>query len=70
MLRQHQRTITKAQRELDRERERLERQEKKLIADIKKSAKANQMVRDKRIWSCKRTLCKVLTLEYYRVLAK
>lgn len=45
MLRQHQRTITKAQRELDRERERLERQEKKLIADIKKSAKANQMVR-------------------------
>lgn len=44
MLRQHQRTITKAQRELDRERERLERQEKKLIADIKKSAKANQMV--------------------------
>lgn len=45
MLRQHQRTITKAQRELDRERERLERQEKKLIADIKKSAKANQMVK-------------------------
>ncbi|KAI8076867.1 vacuolar sorting protein DID4 [Halteromyces radiatus] len=43
MLRQHQRSITKAQRELDRERERLERQEKKLIADIKKSAKANQM---------------------------
>lgn len=52
MLRQHQRTITKAQRELDRERERLERQEKKLIADIKKSAKANQMVRDERIWPC------------------
>lgn len=46
MLRQHQRAITKAQRELDRERERLERQEKKLIADIKKSAKANQMVTD------------------------
>lgn len=45
MLRQHQRTISKAQRELDRERERLERQEKKLIADIKKSAKANQMVK-------------------------
>ncbi|KAI9306515.1 Snf7-domain-containing protein [Cunninghamella echinulata] len=43
MLRQHQRSITKAQRELDRERERLERQEKKLILDIKKSAKANQM---------------------------
>lgn len=46
MLRQHQRTISKAQRELDRERERLERQEKKLIADIKKSAKANQMVKN------------------------
>ncbi|CAO3593335.1 unnamed protein product [Absidia cylindrospora] len=43
MLRQHQRSITKAQRELDRERERLERQEKVLISDIKKSAKANQM---------------------------
>ncbi|KAI8329073.1 charged multivesicular body protein 2a-like protein [Chlamydoabsidia padenii] len=43
MLRQHQRSITKAQRELDRERERLERQEKVLINDIKKSAKANQM---------------------------
>ncbi|ORZ12237.1 Snf7-domain-containing protein [Absidia repens] len=43
MLRQHQRSITKAQRELDRERERLERQEKILISDIKKSAKANQM---------------------------
>lgn len=28
---------------MDREREKLERQEKKLIADIKKSAKANQM---------------------------
>ncbi|ORZ15070.1 Snf7-domain-containing protein [Absidia repens] len=43
MLRQHQRSLTKAQRELDRERERLERQEKVLISDIKKSAKANQM---------------------------
>ncbi|KAI7869722.1 Snf7-domain-containing protein [Spinellus fusiger] len=43
MLRQHQRSITKAQRELDRERTKLERQEKTLIADIKKSAKANQM---------------------------
>ncbi|KAI8886561.1 Snf7-domain-containing protein [Backusella circina FSU 941] len=43
LLRQHQRSLTKAQRELDREREKLERQEKKLIADIKKSAKDNQM---------------------------
>ncbi|KAH8555439.1 Snf7-domain-containing protein [Umbelopsis sp. PMI_123] len=43
MLRQHQRSLNKAQRELDRERVKLEQQEKKLIADIKKSAKANQM---------------------------
>ncbi|GAB5587793.1 ESCRT-III subunit protein did4 [Umbelopsis nana] len=43
MLRQHQRSLNKAQRELDRERIKLEQQEKKLIADIKKSAKANQM---------------------------
>lgn len=44
MLRQHQRTLQKAQRELDRERVKLEAQEKKLISDIKKSAKANQLV--------------------------
>ncbi|KAL1918194.1 uncharacterized protein VTP21DRAFT_3460 [Calcarisporiella thermophila] len=43
MLRQHQRSLNKAQRELDRERSRLEQQEKKLVADIKRSAKANQM---------------------------
>ncbi|KIJ29861.1 hypothetical protein M422DRAFT_268639 [Sphaerobolus stellatus SS14] len=42
-LRQHQRALAKAQRELDRERSKLEQQEKKLIADIKKSAKAGQM---------------------------
>lgn len=44
-LRQHQRSLTKATRELDRERSKLEQSEKKLIADIKKSAKAGQMVR-------------------------
>lgn len=44
LLRQHQRALQKAQRELDRERTKLEQQEKKLIAEIKKSAKANQMV--------------------------
>lgn len=44
-LRQHQRSLTKAQRELDRERTKLEQSEKKLIIDIKKSAKAGQMVR-------------------------
>lgn len=43
MLRQHQRTLNKAMRELDRERGKLEKQEQKLIADIKKSAKAGHM---------------------------
>jgi hypothetical protein len=43
-LRQHQRALTKAQRELDRERTKLEQSEKKLIMDIKKSAKAGQLV--------------------------
>ncbi|TFK72568.1 Snf7-domain-containing protein [Pluteus cervinus] len=42
-LRQHQRSLAKAQRELDRERTKLEQSEKKLIADIKKSAKSGQM---------------------------
>ncbi|KAK9332904.1 Snf7 family [Lipomyces starkeyi] len=42
-LRKHQRALEKAQRELDRERQKLEQQEKKLIADIKRSAKANQI---------------------------
>lgn len=35
--------MERAQRELDRERQKLESQEKKLIADIKKAAKAGQM---------------------------
>lgn len=43
-LRQHQRSLAKAQRELDRERAKLEQSEKKLIADIKKSAKTGQIV--------------------------
>ncbi|CAG8644004.1 17879_t:CDS:2, partial [Acaulospora morrowiae] len=43
LLRIHQRTLQKAQREMERERSKLEISEKKLIADIKKSAKANQM---------------------------
>ncbi|EGN96113.1 hypothetical protein SERLA73DRAFT_141307, partial [Serpula lacrymans var. lacrymans S7.3] len=43
-LRQHQRALTKAQRELDRERSKLEQSEKKIVQDIKKSAKAGQMV--------------------------
>ena len=44
MLRQNQRALTKAIRELDRERSKMEQQEKKVIADIKKMAKAGQMV--------------------------
>ncbi|KAI8811728.1 chromatin modifying protein 2a [Cladochytrium replicatum] len=43
MLKQYQRSLTKAQRDLDRERTKLEQQEKKLIADIKQMAKKNQM---------------------------
>lgn len=43
MLRQNQRALNKAMRELDRERSRLEMQERKVIADIKKMAKMNQM---------------------------
>lgn len=42
MLKQHQRSLTKASRELDRERTKLEAQEKKLIIEIKKSAKNGQ----------------------------
>ena len=45
LLRQNQRALNKAMRELDRERARMEQQEKKVIADIKKMAKAGQMVR-------------------------
>ncbi|KAK6466614.1 charged multivesicular body protein 2a [Huso huso] len=43
MLRQNQRALTRAMRDLDRERQRLEQQEKKIIADIKKMAKQGQM---------------------------
>lgn len=43
LLRQNQRSLNKAIRELDRERSKMEQNEKKLIADIKKMAKENQM---------------------------
>jgi hypothetical protein len=43
-LRQHQRSLQKAQRELERERSKLEQQEKRTMADIKKNAKAGNMV--------------------------
>jgi hypothetical protein len=44
MLRENQRMITRSVRELDRERTKMESQEKKIVADIKKAAKAGQMV--------------------------
>ena len=44
MLRQNQRALNKAMRDLDRERTQLENQEKKVIMDIKKMAKMGQMV--------------------------
>lgn len=43
ILKQNQRALNKVIRELDRERNNLERQEKKLIGDIKKMAKSGQM---------------------------
>ena len=44
MLRKNQRALNRAVRDLDRERARMEQQEKKVIADIKKLAKDGQMV--------------------------
>lgn len=44
MLRQNQRALNKAMRDLDRERQKMEQQEKKVIMDIKKMAKLGQMV--------------------------
>ncbi|XP_055377998.1 charged multivesicular body protein 2a [Condylostylus longicornis] len=43
MLRKNQRALNKAMRDLDRERMRMEQQEKKIIADIKKMAKDGQI---------------------------
>jgi len=43
LLRQNQRALNKAMSELDRERAKMEQQEKKIIADIKKMAKQGQM---------------------------
>lgn len=44
MLRKNKRALDKAIRDLDRERQRMDQQEKKIIVDIKKMAKENQMV--------------------------
>lgn len=43
MMKQNQRALNRVMRELDRERTKLENQEKKMIADIKKMAKQGQM---------------------------
>ncbi|XP_051159539.1 charged multivesicular body protein 2a [Leptopilina boulardi] len=43
MLRKNQRALNRAMRDLDREKMRMEQQEKKIIADIKKLAKEGQM---------------------------
>jgi charged multivesicular body protein 2A len=45
ILRQNQRALNKAMRDLDRERQRLEQQENKIKIDIKKMANQGQMVR-------------------------
>jgi charged multivesicular body protein 2A len=44
MLRQNQRALNKAMRDLDRERQKMEQQENKIKIDIKKMAKQGQMV--------------------------
>lgn len=44
MLRKNQRALNKAMRDLDREKMKMEQQEKKIITDIKKLAKEGQMV--------------------------
>jgi charged multivesicular body protein 2A len=44
ILREHQRTINRAVRELEREKNKLQQQEKKLVLDIKRTAKQGQMV--------------------------
>jgi charged multivesicular body protein 2A len=43
-LREYKRMIDKSVRDLERERTQLQRQEQKILVEIKKSAKANQMV--------------------------
>jgi len=43
VLRENKRTITRAVRELDREKTGLEREEKRLISEIKQAAKQQQM---------------------------
>lgn len=44
LLRKNHRALNKAMRDLDREKMKMEQQEKKIISDIKKLAKEGQMV--------------------------
>lgn len=57
MLRKNQRALNKAMRDLDRERLKMEQQEKKIIVDIKKLAKEGQMVSSQ-------TLCTKLNMNF------
>jgi len=59
MLRQNQRALNKAMRDLDRERQHMEQQEKKVIADIKKMAKMGQMVKSNLFTKTLRGLCQL-----------
>jgi F0F1-type ATP synthase membrane subunit b/b' len=66
IIRENQRMIKKAIREMEREIASLKTQEKKLTADIKKSAKANQMVANcPRIYDDDSTLSRLLTVDIY-----
>jgi hypothetical protein len=55
MLRENKRMLDKAIRDLDRERMALQNQEKKLIVEIKKTAKQGQMARPTPLWPARRT---------------
>lgn len=55
MLRKNQRALNKAMRDLDREKMKMEQQEKKVINDIKKLAKEGQMVMHKISLLCHHT---------------
>ena len=64
MLRKNQRALNKAMRELDRERTKMEQQEKKIIADIKKMAKAGQMDAVKIMAKVLKLFCSILRICY------
>lgn len=67
MLRENQRLLNRAMRELDRERQKLEQQEKKIIADIKKMAKQGQMVGTKTaffFWLDGQNILKLMLFEF------